>query len=50
MYIVKPTDAPMYQIILFCNNTLNVSDSLSVHHQEFQTVHTATGICQTDAC
>jgi len=29
-------------------DTLHVSDSLSVHHQEFKTVHTATGICQTD--
>jgi len=34
--------------ILFWNNTLHVSDGLSVHHQEFKTVHTATGICQTD--
>ena len=38
----------MYQIILFWNDTLHVSDGLSVHHQEFQTIHTATGICQTD--
>jgi len=37
----------MYQIILFWNDTLHVSDGLSVHH-EFKTVHTATGICQTD--
>ena len=29
-------------------DTLHVSDSLSVHHLEFKTVHTATGICQTD--
>jgi len=34
--------------ILFWNGTLHVSDGLSVHHQEFETVHTATGICQTD--
>jgi len=27
---------------------LHVSDGLSVHHQEFNTVHTATGICRTD--
>jgi len=41
----------MYQcikFILFWNDTLHVSDGLSVHHQEFKTVHTATGICQTD--
>ena len=33
-----------------CNDkdTLHVSDSLSVHHQEFKTVHSAKGICQTD--
>jgi len=40
----------MYQcikFILFWNDTLHVSDGLSVHHQEFKTVHTATGICQT---
>jgi len=36
------------KVILFCNDTLHVSDGLSVHHQEFKTVHTATGICQTD--
>jgi len=23
-------------------------DGLSIHHQEFETVHTATGICQSD--
>ena len=34
--------------ILFWNDTLYISDNLSVHHQEFKTVHTATGICQTD--
>jgi len=28
--------------------TLHVSGGLSAHHQEFKTVHTATGICQTD--
>ena len=43
-------DAPVYRIyfILFWNDILHVSDGLSVHHQEFKTVHTATGICQTD--
>jgi len=41
----------MYQcikFILFWSDTPHVSDALSVHHQEFKTVHTATGICQTD--
>jgi hypothetical protein len=28
--------------------TLHVSEGISVHHQEFKTVHTATGICQRD--
>jgi len=36
------------EFILFWNNTLHVSDGLSVLHQEFKTVRTATGICQTD--
>ena len=36
------------KFILFWNDTLHVSDGLSVHHQEFKTVHTATGMCQTD--
>ena len=35
------------KFISFWNDTLHVSDGLSVHHQEFKTVHTATGICQT---
>jgi len=38
----------MYQIYSFLNDTLHVSDVLSVHHQEYKTAHTATGICQTD--
>jgi len=36
------------KFILFWNNTLHVSDGLSVHHQEFTTVPTATVICQTE--
>jgi len=35
------------KFILIWNNNLHVSDGLSVHHQEFTTVHTATDICQT---
>jgi len=34
-------------LFYFWNNTLHVSDSLSVHHQESKTVHTASGICHT---
>ena len=33
------------KFILFWNDTLHVSDGFSVHHQEFKTVHSATGIC-----
>jgi hypothetical protein len=29
----------------FEDNTLHVLDGLSIRHQEFKTVHTATGIC-----
>jgi len=36
------------KFILFWNDNLRVSDGLSLHHQEFETVHTATAICQTD--
>jgi len=36
------------KFILFWNGTLHISDGLSVHHQEFTTLHTATGICQAD--
>ena len=30
------------KFVLFWNNTIHVSDGLSVHHQEFETVRTAT--------
>ena len=33
--------------VLFWNNTLHVSDGLSVHHQESKTVHTASVIRHT---
>ena len=36
------------KFILFWSNTLHVSDGLTVHHQEFKTLHTATSICETD--
>jgi hypothetical protein len=36
------------KFILFWNDTIHVSDGLSIRHQQFRTVHTATGICQTD--
>jgi len=47
--IVKPTRCTIFSnLFLFWNNVLHVSDGLSVHHQEFKTVHTATGVCHTD--
>jgi len=36
------------KFILFWNITLRVSDGLSFYHQEFNTVHTASGVCQID--
>ena len=38
----------MSQINFIWSNTVHVSDGLSVHHQEFKTVPTATGSFQTD--
>ena len=47
------------KFILFWNDTLHVSDGLSVHHKQFKTVHSATkqillsadsSICLTYAC
>ena len=46
--IVKPTRCTNVSNLFYFGITLHVSDGLSVHHQEFTTVHTATGICQTD--
>jgi hypothetical protein len=37
------------KFILFCSSTLHVSDGPSIHHQESKTVHTASGIFQTDS-
>jgi hypothetical protein len=47
--VVNQKYATTSQIYFIFGITLHVSDGLSVHHQEFKTVHTATGICQTDA-
>ena len=46
--IVKPTRCTNVSNLFYFGKTVHVSDGLSVHHQEFETVHTATGICQTD--
>jgi len=47
--IVKPTRCTNVSNLFHCSDTLYVSDGLPVHHQQFKTVHTATGVCQTDA-
>ena len=39
--IIEPTRCTNFSKFLFWNETLHVSDSSSVHHQEFSTVHTA---------
>ena len=33
------------KFILFWNNTLHVSDGLSVHHQQLKTVHIPVAVC-----
>jgi len=45
-YKKNEREAPISQIC-FWNRTQHVSDSISVHHQESSTVHTAIGICHT---
>jgi hypothetical protein len=48
-YIYKTNEMHQFlKFILFCSSNLHVSDDLSVHHQESKTVHTASGVCQTD--
>ena len=47
--VAKPTRCTnVSNLFYFGNDAVHVSDGLSVHHQEFKTVHTATGICRTD--
>jgi hypothetical protein len=44
--VVNPTRFSNFSnLFYFWDNTLHVLDGLSVHHEEFKTVHTATGIC-----
>ena len=38
------------KFILFWNDTLNVSDGLSVHHQQLKTAHTAVKQILLTAC
>ena len=46
--VVKPTRCTNVSNLFYSGITLHVSDGLPVHHQEFMTVHTATGVRQTD--
>jgi len=49
--IVKPTRCiSVSNLFYFGNDTLHVSDGLSVHHQEFKTVHTTTKQILLSAC
>jgi len=34
--------------MIFWNKTLHVSDSIAVHHQESNTIHTAIGKCHVE--
>ena len=47
--IIKPTRCTNFWN-LFCNKTLHVSDSSSVHHQEFFTVHTGMVYVMSETC
>jgi len=37
----------MHNFSSLLNISLHVSDGLSIHHHEFKTVHTASGVCHT---
>ena len=43
-YSKNQPDAKLSNLL---NITLHVSDDISLHHQEFKTVHTASRICHT---
>jgi len=45
-FVMKPTRCTDFTK-LFCHETLHVSDSLSVHHQEFIHCTISNGICHT---
>ena len=48
--VVNPNICSNVSIILFWNDTLHVSGGLSVHHQEFKTVHTVVKQTLLSAC
>ena len=41
LYVVCAYDVPVRVVSVYVLSTIHVSDSYSVHHQEFFTVHTA---------
>ena len=45
-FVIKPTRCTNFTN-LFCHETLHVSDSSSVHHQEFIHCTLGTGVCHT---
>ena len=45
-FVIKPTRCTNFTN-LFCHETLHVSDSSSVHHQEFIHCTLSNGICHT---
>ena len=45
-FVIKPTTCTNFTN-LFCHETLHVSDSSSVHHQEFIHCTLSNGICHT---
>jgi len=48
--VIKPTRCTSLSSLFYFVVALYIlSDGLSVHHQETKTVHTASGICQTDS-
>jgi len=48
IFYSKSNQMHRLKFISVWNDTLHASDGLSVHHQEFKTVYTSTGIFQTD--
>jgi len=46
--MVKPTRCTNVSYLFYFGITLHVSDDISVHHQEFMSVHTEVDIYQTD--
>jgi len=45
MYSSKTNKMQRYTTVFITINALHVSGGFSAHHQEFKTVHTASGIC-----